>query len=97
MRKEIIGSTLGNVLSILGVALTEEELASAEHIIAIICMVIGLLITIICSIVIPLIKWWKKASADGKITKDEIDEAIQIVEDGTKQVNDINKKGENKK
>lgn len=97
MRKEIIGSMFGNAFSILGVTLTQEELASAEHITAIICMIVGLLITIICSIVIPLIKWWKNAKADGKISKDEIDEAIQIIEDGTKQINDIKEKGENKK
>ena len=59
--KKSLFSMLGNVLSVVGVALTPQELENIEHITAIICMVVGLLITIICSIIIPLIKWWKKA------------------------------------
>ena len=35
--------------------------------------------------------WWKKAYADGKITKDEIDELGSIVDDG---INDIKEKVE---
>ena len=35
--------------------------------------------------------WWKKAHADGKITKDEIDELGSIVGDG---INDIKEKVE---
>ena len=34
-------------------------------------------------------KWWKKASKDGKITPDEVDELMD-------DLNDINKKEENK-
>ena len=62
--------------------------------------IISLCLSILISIIIiggKLYRWWKNAKADGKITKDEIDEAIQIIEDGTKQINDIKEKGENKK
>lgn len=37
-------------------------------------------------------KWWKNASADGKITKDEVDNLI----DDVKDVVDDKKKGEDK-
>ena len=92
MKKSFM-SILGNALSVVGVALTPQELESVEHITAIICMVIGLLITIASSIVIPLIKWWKNAKADGKITKDELNEGADIIENG---INDLKDKIEDK-
>lgn len=92
MKKSLM-SILGNALSFVGVALTPQELESVEHITAIICMVIGLLITIASSIVIPIIKWWKKAKADGKITKDELNEGADIIENG---INDLKDKIEDK-
>lgn len=89
--KKLVSSAFGNVLSILGVALTQEQLESVESITAIICMVLGLLITIISSIIIPLVKWWKKAKADGKITSDEIQEGIEIIQDGIDDLKDKTK------
>ena len=91
--KKSLFSMLGNALSILGVALTPQELESVEHITAIICMIVGLLITIVCSIIIPLIKWWKNAKADGKITDEEIQEGIEIIQNG---INDLKDKKEDK-
>ena len=41
-----------------------------------------------------LFRWWKKAKADGKIDKEELDEAIEIVEDGIKDINEKTQKGE---
>ena len=38
--KKSLFSMLGNALSILGVALTPQELESVEHITAIICMIV---------------------------------------------------------
>ena len=87
MKKSFM-SILGNALSVVGVALTPQELITA-----IICMVIGLLITIASSIVIPLIKWWKNAKADGKISKDELNEGANIIENG---INDLKGKIEDK-
>ena len=92
--KYLIGSLIGNGLSVAGVALTETQLQTAESIVAIICMVLGLLITITCSIILPLIKWWKKAKEDGKITAEEIQEAQDILEEGMKDLKDKDKKGE---
>lgn len=95
--KKSLFSILGNALSILGVALTPQELESVEHITAIICMIAGLLITIVCSIIIPLIKWWKNAKADGKITEDEIQEGIEIIENGVNELKDKKEDKEDKK
>ncbi len=92
MKKSLM-SILGNAVSVVGVALTPQELESVEHITAIICMIVGLLITITGSIVIPFIKWWKKAKADGKITKDELNEGADIIENG---INDLKDKIEDK-
>ena len=89
--KKSMFSLLGNALSVVGVALTPQELESVEHITAIICMIVGLLITIVCSIVIPFIKWWKKAKADGKITEEEVDE---LMDELHQNIDDKNKKGE---
>lgn len=32
--------------------------------------------------------WWKKAKADGKITKDEVKEGVGIITDGVKEIQD---------
>ena len=91
--KKLDSSEFGNVLSVLGVVLTQEQLESVESITAIICMVLGLLITIISSIIIPLANWWKKTKADGKITDEEIQEGIEIIQNG---INDLKDKKEDK-
>ena len=90
--KKLVSSAFGNVLSILGVILTQEQLESLESITAIICMVVGLLITIISSIIIPLVKWWKKTKADGKITDEEIQEGIHIIHNGIEDLKDKTQK-----
>ena len=95
--KKSLFSLLGNALSVMGVALTPQELENAEHITAIICMIVGLLITIVCSIVIPFIKWWKKAKADGKITEDEIKEGVEIIENGINELKDKTKEDKEEK
>ena len=95
--KKLVSSAFGNVLSILGVALTQEQLESVESITAIICMVLGLLITITSSIIIPLVKWWKKAKADDKITDEEIQEGIEIIQNGINELKDKKEDKEEKK
>ena len=84
--KKSLSSMIGNALSIMGVALTPQDLENIEHITAIICMIVGLLITIVCSIIIPLIKWWKKAKKDGKIDKEEINDGIDIIKNGVEEI-----------
>lgn len=82
--KSLTTCIFGNIISIMGVSLTAQQV---ESIVSIVCMITGLLITIISGIAIPLYKWWKRAKEDGKITSEEIDEAVKIIEDGTDKIN----------
>lgn len=53
--------------------------------------IISLILSIITSIVIlvaKIIQWWKKATKDGKIDKDEINEGIDIIVGGGKELID---------
>ena len=95
--KKVFGSIVGNVLSVFGVTLSSQSLENLEHIMSIVCMVIGIAITIITAIIIPLIKWWKKAKEDGKITRDELQDGIDIAKGGIDSVKElINKDKEEK-
>lgn len=97
MKARIIGSVLGNVFSILGVTLSAEQIDTAESIVSIICMVLGITITIISAIIIPLVKWYKQAKQDGKIDENEVDELVDIISDGVDEVKEqLPKKGEEK-
>ena len=94
MKTKTIGGLIGTAISSMGIVISTEQL---EQIISIICSVIGVIIVIITSIVIPLIQWHKKAKADGVITKDELDEAQQIISNGVSDVKDtLDKNGKEK-
>ena len=71
---KLIGGMFGTAISAVGAGLSVTEL---QAIVSMIATVIGLLITIITGVVIPVLKKWKKAKEDGKVT---VDEAIDIVE-----------------
>lgn len=52
---------------------------------------VQLILAIIASIVLiayRLWKWWKEAKADGKITKQEIKDGLDILQDGIEDVKD---------
>ena len=58
---------------------------------------IQLILAIIASLVLiayRLWKWWKEASKDGKIDKEEIKEGLDIISDGIDDVKDKLNKGE---
>ena len=76
--KKFMTNIVGNTLSVFGVTLTPQTLENIEHVLAIICLIVGLLITITSSVLIPLIKWWKKAKEDGKIDEEEAKEGKNI-------------------
>ena len=90
--KSLIGGTIGTVISALGINVT--DLQSIESIVAIICASLGAVITVISSLIIPLIKWWKEAKKDGKIDADEAEDLANKVKDG---LNDVKKEIENEK
>ena len=76
--KKFIGSVVGNFLSILGVSLSGSQLDKIESITSIVCSIVGVSITIIFAVIIPIIKWWKEAKKDGKIDEEEKKEVKNI-------------------
>ena len=79
MNKEVIGAGAGTLLSATGTALQTNEVLST---IQLIITIIGGLLTI----AMALLNWWKNAKKDGKIDKDEVKDALDIVEQGTKDI-----------
>ena len=90
---KIIGGLFGTSLSASSLALSADEL---DHIVSIVCAVIGVIIVIITSVIIPLVQWHKKAKADGKITKEELEEAGKIVSNGVEDVKNAVEDAKNK-
>lgn len=88
-----IGGAIGTALSAVGTAMQTNDILQT---ISLVITIIGGLITFI---IVPLVNWHRKAKEDGKIDKEEIGEAIDIVTDGSKKITDeINdKKEEGKK
>ena len=80
---------LNEVLSTAGIILG-VDISLTKDILGIVLVVLNILVLII-SLCLKLLAWWKKAKEDGKITEDEIQEGIDIVNDSLK---DINNKGE---
>lgn len=54
---------------------------------------VGLLATIL-SVAFTLWQWWKRAKKDGKITEEEINEGIDILNNGIDELKDKSKKGD---
>ena len=81
--KSFIGGVGGSAVSFLSLSLED-----ADHIVGIICGVVGLIITIISTVILPLLRRIKKAKADGKITFDEVADIIENTTEDIKKVND---------
>lgn len=89
MKEEMITGSVGTVLSVVGTATQTNEILQT---ISLVITILGALFTYI---IVPLIVWYKKSNEDGKITKDEIEDGIEIVKDGSKKVKEkINSKKE---
>ena len=76
---KLIGGMFGTAISAVGAGLSVTEL---QAIVSIIATVIGLLITIMTGVVIPVLKKLKKAKEDGKVTVDEAIDMIETAADG---------------
>ena len=90
-KSEMIGGAVGTLLSATGTAMQPSE------VLQIISLVITIIGGTISMIVIPLVSWYKRAKSDGKIDKDEVKEALEIVENGSKGIKetlDDKKKGD---
>lgn len=81
--KSFIGGVSGSAVSFLGLSLED-----ADHIVGIVCGVVGLIITIVSTVIVPLLRRIKKAKADGKITLDEVSDIIENTTEDIKKVND---------
>ncbi len=82
MRDEIITGTFGTALSAVGTGLQTNDILQT---ISLVITIVGGLITFI---VVPLISWYTKAKKDGKIDKEEIKEATDIVIEGSQDLKD---------
>jgi preprotein translocase subunit SecG len=88
MNKEVYGGIAGTITSIVGTSMQTNEVL---QMISLILTIIGTIITI----AMALLNWYKQAKRDGKITKDEIKDAVDIISDGIEDIKS-NTKGENK-
>lgn len=82
MKKEILGALIGSSASAVGTAIQPDQVL---QIISLIITIIG---AIISMIIIPILTWWKNAKKDGKITKEEIQDAEKIIVDGVNSIKD---------
>ena len=89
MNKEVIGGIIGTSVSAVGTGTQTNETLQT---ISLILTIAGTIITMAMAI----LNWWKNAKADGKITKEEIKEGIDIISDGIEEIKDKTKdqKGE---
>ena len=91
MKDNIIYGSIGTVLSDIGTGLQTNEVLET---ISLIITIIGGIITFIIT---PLISWYKKSKDDdGKISNDEVQEAIKIITNGSEKIKeqvDNNEKG----
>ena len=90
MNKEVIGGVIGTSISAVGTGMQTNEILQT---ISIILTIIGSLITI----GMALINWWKNAKKDGKITKDEIKDGVDIIVGGVEDIKDKLEDKEDKK
>lgn len=66
--KNFFGGVSGALVSFLGVTIED-----ADHIVSIVCGILGLIITLVFTVIIPAVKSAKKPDSDGgeEITKEE--------------------------
>lgn len=79
----LIGGITGSAISFSGLAI-----ADIDHIVNIVTGTLGFIVTLVGVIIIPMIKWYKKAKEDGKITADEVVEGLETLSDGAKELKD---------
>lgn len=80
----LVGGTVGTMISALSINV--DNLRSIESIVAIVCTGLGLLITIITSVVIPLCRWYSESKKDGKISADEVVEGAETLKNGLQDI-----------
>lgn len=79
---EIATGAVGTALGVAGTVTQTNEVLET------ISLVITILGAVVSFIIVPFLSWHKKASQDGKITEDEIEEAAEILKKGAEDVKD---------
>lgn len=96
--EKIMMGILGTAVSATGAGLSVTEL---QAIISIIVTIAGFIISVLIPLIIKLFKKIKDAKADGKITKEEVDDITstvkEIVDESSKVVEEVSQKEKEKK
>ena len=86
----VIGTTVGAVGA--GLSVTE-----VQAIVSIIITVLGFIISVLVPLGIRIYKWYKKAKEDGKIDKEELQEGLNIVQNGLNEIKETKENEQNKR
>ena len=71
-------------MDLIAIVLTATQSEPIFQMIQLIATIVATLLSILFTS-LKLYFWWKDASKDGKITKEEVDEAEKIIEDAKKK------------
>lgn len=77
---KFVGGITGTVISSAG------WLADMENIVSMVCAIIGLLVTIVTCVIVPVWRKIAKASEDGKVTPDEVADIANTLKDGISKI-----------
>jgi len=80
MKEKNLFAVIGTSLGVIGTSIQTEDVL---RIVSLIITIIGCLIT---WIVIPILNWYNKAKEDGKINKEEVKELTDILDEGSKKI-----------
>lgn len=81
-----------SILSALGIAVNASNIQEMLGLVLTILNIVVLIISLTCK----LLRWLKEALKDGKITKDEAEEGLSMLSEGTKELEEATKKGDKK-
>lgn len=89
---------IGTAVSATGAGLSVTEV---QAIVSIIVTIAGFVISVLIPLIIKLVKKIKEAKADGKITKEEVDDIAstvkEIVDESSKVIEEVSDKSEGEK
>lgn len=91
MKNELIAGGIGTTLGVVGTATQINETLQT------VSLVITILGALVSFIIVPLLTWYKNAKKDGKITKEELQEATEKLEEGIEKTKETISKKEGEK
>lgn len=91
----LTGGTIGTAISFSGTFFNASEFAIWVNIGL---GILGAIITLTTTIIIPVIKWYKNSKKDGKVSAEEMDELSKLIKEGSITLEEaLNKIKENQK